>query len=397
MDHLAWDARYTGRELVWSAEPNRFLVAEVDGLAPGRALDLACGEGRNAIWLAEQGWTVTGVDFSAVGLDKARRLAEARQVSVQWERADVTEYEPPADGFDLVIVMYLHLPAPARRRALGLASGGVAPGGHCSLSATTSRTPTRVGVARPTPACSTDPKPSSTTSTGSRSSRPNGSDGPSRPMKARRRRSTCSYARSDLVRTADDGQPFPARDAHDAGARRHDLWLVAAALGVVVAAASVQRLNDPHPTEVEVTQLRPTVGTGGRAAVARHRPARRVVNMNGHGPGAEHVEREAVIGDRLESRRAVDEPVITGEPEQTCQCALCQSGARYGCPCEMSAASIVEESSRRVSGSATYSTRVLREPRSVAGRVERAVVELRVVRGVELALPARASASCGAR
>jgi SAM-dependent methyltransferase len=129
MDHLAWDARYTGHELVWSAEPNRFLVAEVEGLAPGRALDLACGEGRNAIWLAEQGWTVTGVDFSAVGLDKARRLAEARQVTVQWERADVTEYEPPSDGFDLVIVMYLHLPAPARRRALGLASGGVAPGG----------------------------------------------------------------------------------------------------------------------------------------------------------------------------------------------------------------------------------------------------------------------------
>ena len=67
------------QELVWSAEPNRFLVAEVVDLSPGRALDLACGEGRNAIWLAEQGWTVTGVDFSNVALDKARRLAGSAQ------------------------------------------------------------------------------------------------------------------------------------------------------------------------------------------------------------------------------------------------------------------------------------------------------------------------------
>ena len=81
MDRHDWDERYR-RELVWSAEPNRFLVAEVEGLTPGRALDVACGEGRNAIWLAEQGWTVTGVDFSEVALDKARRLAAARGVSV---------------------------------------------------------------------------------------------------------------------------------------------------------------------------------------------------------------------------------------------------------------------------------------------------------------------------
>jgi SAM-dependent methyltransferase len=129
MDHLAWDERYAGDELVWSAEPNRFLVTEVDGLTPGRALDLACGEGRNAVWLAEQGWTATGVDFSAVGLDKARRLAEARHVLVQWERADVTEYEPMPEGFDLVIVMYLHLPASSRRIAFRRAAEAVAPGG----------------------------------------------------------------------------------------------------------------------------------------------------------------------------------------------------------------------------------------------------------------------------
>lgn len=129
MDSHAWDERYSGDELVWSAEPNRFLVAEVEGLTPGRALDLACGEGRNAVWLAERGWTVVGVDFSAAGLDKARRLAATRGTSLRWRLADVTEYEPPPDGFDLVIVMYLHLPAGPRHTAFGRAAAAVAPGG----------------------------------------------------------------------------------------------------------------------------------------------------------------------------------------------------------------------------------------------------------------------------
>ncbi len=129
MDHHGWDERYAGDELIWTAQPNRFLVAEIESLRPGRALDLACGEGRNAVWLAERGWAVTGVDFSAVGLDKARRLADARHVSAQWERADVTEYQPPAEGFDLVIVMYLHLPEASRRTAFRRAAGAVAPGG----------------------------------------------------------------------------------------------------------------------------------------------------------------------------------------------------------------------------------------------------------------------------
>ena len=129
MDRHDWDERYAGDELVWSAEPNRFLVAEAEALPAGRALDLACGEGRNAVWLAERGWDVTGVDFSNVGLDKARRLAEARGVSAQWELADATEYTPPAAAFDLVIVMYLHLPAAARRAAFANAAAALAVGG----------------------------------------------------------------------------------------------------------------------------------------------------------------------------------------------------------------------------------------------------------------------------
>ena len=129
MDSNVWDERYAGDDLVWSAEPNRFLVVEVETLPPGRALDLACGEGRNAVWLAERGWNVTGVDFSKVGLDKARRLADARGVSVHWELADVTEYTPAPESFDLVIVMYLHLPEAARRVAFRHAAAAVATGG----------------------------------------------------------------------------------------------------------------------------------------------------------------------------------------------------------------------------------------------------------------------------
>lgn len=114
---------------MWSAEPNRFLVAEVETLPPGRALDLACGEGRNAVWLAERGWDVTGVDFSKIGLDKARRLADARGVSVRWELADVTEYTPSLESFDLVTVMYLHLPEAARGAAFRHAASAVATDG----------------------------------------------------------------------------------------------------------------------------------------------------------------------------------------------------------------------------------------------------------------------------
>jgi 2-polyprenyl-3-methyl-5-hydroxy-6-metoxy-1,4-benzoquinol methylase len=81
MTSQEWDRRYAGQELVWTAKPNGFVVAEVQDLAPGRALDVGAGEGRNAVWLASRGWQVTAVDFSVVGLDKGRRLAENRGVA----------------------------------------------------------------------------------------------------------------------------------------------------------------------------------------------------------------------------------------------------------------------------------------------------------------------------
>ena len=129
MDSEGWDRRYADRDLVWTAEPNRFLVAETETLAPGRAIDLACGEGRNAIWLAERGWQAIGVDFSEVGLQKARELADARDVSVHWVAADLLEYRPGRRAFDLVLIFYLQVSAAQRRPVVRAAGEAVAPGG----------------------------------------------------------------------------------------------------------------------------------------------------------------------------------------------------------------------------------------------------------------------------
>ena len=112
-----WDRRYADSEFLWSAEPNRFVVQELSGLPPGKGLDLACGEGRNAVWLAERGWRVTAVDFSPVGLAKARRLADEREVSVDWLLADLLDYQPAPDTYQLALVTYLQIPAEERAAA----------------------------------------------------------------------------------------------------------------------------------------------------------------------------------------------------------------------------------------------------------------------------------------
>ena len=124
-----WNRRYADSELLWTAAPNRFLVAEVAELPAGRALDLACGEGRNAVWLAERGWDVVAVDFADVALAKAGRLAAQRRVTLELVHADVLAYEPQPLGFDLVCVLYLQLPADERREVLARAAAAVAPEG----------------------------------------------------------------------------------------------------------------------------------------------------------------------------------------------------------------------------------------------------------------------------
>ncbi len=136
MDADAWDQRYAGRDLVWSVEPNEVVARECADLVPGRALDLACGEGRNALWLAARGWRVTAADFSAVALDKGRSLAAGRPHAdrVTWRQADARSWTPPADQ-DLAVLAYLQLPDGERRAAVRAAYDALRPGGTLLLVA----------------------------------------------------------------------------------------------------------------------------------------------------------------------------------------------------------------------------------------------------------------------
>ena len=129
MQREDWDRKYAAQEQLWSVHPNRLLVQEVAELAPGRALDLACGEGRHAIWLAELGWRVSAVDFSEVAIAKARDRAEHAGLEVDFHSADLRDFEPEPRAFDLVLVFFLQLPADERRVILSRAADAIAPGG----------------------------------------------------------------------------------------------------------------------------------------------------------------------------------------------------------------------------------------------------------------------------
>ncbi|MEU3049790.1 class I SAM-dependent methyltransferase [Streptomyces sp. NPDC006984] len=127
-----WDSRYRESERRWSGEPNAALVTEAAGMAPGRALDIGCGEGADAIWLARRGWRVTAVDVSGVALERAARHAReaGAGTGVDWQRHDLAVSFPSGE-WDLVSAHYLHslgeLPRDAilRRAAAAVAPGGV--------------------------------------------------------------------------------------------------------------------------------------------------------------------------------------------------------------------------------------------------------------------------------
>lgn len=125
----AWDRRHAETDSLWRAEPSQWLAAELDALPPGRALDLACGAGRIAVRLAERGWRVTGIDISQVAIARARALAAARGVAVEWVVADVLTHPLPDAAYDLVLVAYLHLPPPERAALLRRVAAALAPGG----------------------------------------------------------------------------------------------------------------------------------------------------------------------------------------------------------------------------------------------------------------------------
>jgi SAM-dependent methyltransferase len=124
MDARAWDERYRAEPDLWG-EPNPTITSYVDDRAPGTALDLGCGNGRHAAWLAGLGWRATGVDFSAAAIEQARR----REVAVSWVVADALTWQP-AGRFDLVVTAYLHLPLEQTSDLLRRSLGWLEPGGR---------------------------------------------------------------------------------------------------------------------------------------------------------------------------------------------------------------------------------------------------------------------------
>jgi SAM-dependent methyltransferase len=125
-----WDERYRSTPSVWGAEPNRWVAEELADLPPASAVDLACGEGRNAVWLAGRGWRVYAVDFSTVALAKGRELERRNPPphAITWLAADVTEFVP-SEAVDLALICYLQVPAAARRTTVRNAAESLAPGG----------------------------------------------------------------------------------------------------------------------------------------------------------------------------------------------------------------------------------------------------------------------------
>jgi len=124
-----WDAKYGEKAALWSGRPNGRLVAEVADLSPGRALDVGCGEGADAIWLARNGWTVTAIDISQVALGRAREAAELAGANVEWICGDALQTVLPTGSFDLVSMQYPALPKAAGEVAARALLNVLRPGG----------------------------------------------------------------------------------------------------------------------------------------------------------------------------------------------------------------------------------------------------------------------------
>lgn len=126
---LAWDERHRAGDFE-GLGPNPTLAAATSQMAPGCALELAAGSGTNAVWLASRGWRTTAVDWSSVGLDNGRAKAAAADVEVDWQQHDLFAWAPPVRSFDLVVIVYLHLPPEERGPVYRAAAAAVAPGGR---------------------------------------------------------------------------------------------------------------------------------------------------------------------------------------------------------------------------------------------------------------------------
>jgi len=132
-----WDERFGQPGYLYGTEPNDFLAAEAHRIPPGPVLEIAAGQGRNGVWLAERGHAVTLVDGSSVGLAKAQELARARGVEVVTVHADLAHYPITPGAWSGVVAVFAHLPSALRRRVLGDVVAGLAPGGALVLEAYT--------------------------------------------------------------------------------------------------------------------------------------------------------------------------------------------------------------------------------------------------------------------
>jgi len=136
-DAAFWDERYGSSAALWSGHVNAVVGDELAGLPVGRALDVGCGEGGDALWLAELGWQVVGVDLSQVALDRA--AARARETGLDarttWEHRDLLTWTPPSAAYDLVSVAFVHLAGESRRQVYAGLAGAVAPGGTFLIAA----------------------------------------------------------------------------------------------------------------------------------------------------------------------------------------------------------------------------------------------------------------------
>lgn len=125
-----WDALYADRPTIWSGEPNAQLVAEASDLSPGTALDVGCGEGADAVWLARRGWDVTAVDISSVALERARVHAASADCEIAFVHADLVTAPPRPEAYDLVSAQFFQLTDPPRNEAIRGLGAAVRPGGH---------------------------------------------------------------------------------------------------------------------------------------------------------------------------------------------------------------------------------------------------------------------------
>jgi SAM-dependent methyltransferase len=129
-----WNARYsTAADRMWSGNPNPVLVDETAALSPGSALEVGCGEGADALWLASRGWKVTGVDISSVALERAAAQGELQGLQVDWQQVDLLGDPLPSGPYDLVAAHFMHLPSAMRRRLYAQLADAVAAGGTLLL------------------------------------------------------------------------------------------------------------------------------------------------------------------------------------------------------------------------------------------------------------------------